>query len=65
MQEAIATLRAAGKVDDMDLDEAAATEKKSKKSKKKRSAEDTQTGQCSLYLVVAKIKSVHIVERIV
>ena len=38
----------------MDLDEAAATEKKIKKSKKKRSAEDTETGQCSLYLAIAK-----------
>ncbi len=56
MQEAIASLGAAGKVDDMDLDEAAATEKKSNKSKKKRSAEDTETGQCyyRVYLAIAK-----------
>ena len=44
MQEAIATLGAASKVDDMDLDEAEATDKKVKKSKKKRSAEDAQIG---------------------
>ena len=45
LQEAIATLGAAGKIDDMDLDEAEASEKKSKKSKKKRTAEDAETGQ--------------------
>lgn len=64
MQEAIASLGAAGKVDDMDLDEAAAAEKKSKKSKKKRSAENTETGHCQ-HLAIAKNKSAHIVERIV
>lgn len=42
MQEAIATLGAAGKVDDMDLDEVETADKKAKKTKKKRAAEETE-----------------------
>lgn len=52
LQEAIASLGAAGKVDDMDLDEAETTDKKSKKSKKKRSAEEPDTGQPTILLLI-------------
>ncbi len=52
LQEAIATLGAAGKVDDMDLDEAEATDKKAKKSKKKRTAEDAETGQSISFVLM-------------
>lgn len=46
MQEAIATLGAAGKIDDADLDEVEAADKKAKKSKKKkRAAEEAAADQ--------------------
>ena len=51
MQEAIATLGAAGKVDDMDLDEVETADKKAKKAKKKRAAEETEAGELGLHHV--------------